>query len=518
MRSFTSWIDDKGFFIAEAYDPIKDEMIGAGKLILLEHQREILDHCLTPLEDGSLPYTTVVYSCVKKSGKTTIAAAVGAWAGDEFQDNSEIYCLANDEEQARSRVFKDISYHVKRARIANPLKTVIQYPNDTTIQSLATEYKSAAGARHAVTIWDELWAYTSNNSRMMWAEMTPIPTVKTSLRLVVTYAGIAGKSELLEDLYKKVVEQGEPVPELAHIVDAAGKPVCFRRGRIFAYWDTVPRMPWQTPEYYEEQLELERPSDFLRHHRNQWVTEFEQFVPMEWWKACEVLEVPLMMDKESQYQRWPIVIGVDVGVVHDCTAVAGVYYDSGAKRVGLAFHKIWTPTKENPIDLEDTVEKFILEMKAQFNIHAVVYDPTNFHRSMTTLKDKFGINMVEYPQSPGRMEIVGQSFYDAIRGRYLAVYADDEIRSHIRHTTAENRGRGFRLVKGDKMGKPMDFTIALAMATHFAISSGGVDVSKPIRLEIPFADLSSWKPGGKSPDNKIMPWERWMAGMEGESK
>jgi hypothetical protein len=512
LRSYLEWLDDKGFFVQESYNPETDELSGAGKLRLLQHQRDILGHCLTPNEKGKFPYTTLVYSCVKKSGKTTIGASIGAWAGDEFQDGSEIYCLANDEKQAKDRVFRDISYHVKRARLTTPLKSEIRYPNETLIQSLATEYKSAAGARHALTIWDELWAYTSDNARLMWAEMTPIPTVKTSLRVVVTYAGILGKSALLEDLYEKVVKAGEPVPELAHLVDARGDPVCFKKGRIFAYWDTVPRMPWQTPEYYEEQMELERPADFLRHHKNEWVTEFEEFIPMDWWTACETLDVPLELDKENKYQRWPIIIGVDVGVKHDCTAVAGVYYDSERKKVGLAFHRIWTPTPGQPLDLEATVETYLLQQKEKYNIHAVVYDPNQFHRSMTTLRDKFGVTMVEYPQSPSRMEMVGQAFYEAIRGKYLEVYPNDEVRSHIRHTTAENRGRGFRLVKGDRLGKPMDFSIAIAMAVHFAIDSGGVDVSRPIRIEIPFADASGWKGAGRQ-KQQVMPWELWMAGL-----
>jgi hypothetical protein len=311
-----------------------------------------------------------------------------------------------------------------------------------------------------------------------------------------------------------VVKQGEPVPELADFVDASGNPVCWKKGRLFAYWDTVPRMPWQTPEYIEEQMDIERAADFLRHHKNEWVTEFEEFIPMEWWHLCETLDSPLELDRESKYRRWPIVIGVDVGVKHDCTAVAGVYYDSERKRVGLAFHKIWTPIPGQTLDLEATVENYILEMKSKYQIHAVVYDPTNFHRSMTTLRDKFGVVMIEYPQSPSRMEMVGQAFYDAIRGRYLEVYKDDEIRSHIRHTSAENRGRGFRLVKGDKLGKPMDFSIAMGMAVHYAIDSGGVDTSRPIRIEVPFQSTSGWKSAGQTNKQDIMPWELWMAGMK----
>ena len=340
----------------------------------------------------------------------------------------------------------------------------------------------------------------------MWVELIFVFIFLISLCFIIMYVGIIGKSELLEDLYKKVVDNGEPVPELAHITDSNGKPVCWKKGRIFAYWDHEPRMPWQTDEYYETEMETLRPSDFLRLHRNEWVTEFEQFISMDMWKMCEVLDGPLSLFPDSQYIGYPIVVGVDVGVVHDCSAVCGVYFDAERGKAGLAFHKIWTPTPGNPLDLEATVEAYLLDMASKFHIAAVVYDPTNFHRSMTTLRDRAGMNMIEYRQSGMLMEMVGQAFYDAIRGRYLEVYHDEELSDHIKYTTAENKGRGFRIVKGDKMGKPIDAAIALAMATHYAIDTAGVDTSESIRIEVPFADASGWKPERKGPSEKNLPW------------
>jgi len=500
-------LEDPGFFVKQAYDAEKNSLAGSGRLALLPHQKRILDHCLHINEDGKTRYTTVIYSCPKKSGKTTLEAAIGNWWGEEVPE-TEIYAVANDIEQVQFRVFQDMGYDVKNKGISNPLKSYIQWNNGTYCRALAQEYKSAAGSRHSLTLWDELWGYQSSQSRLMWAELTPVPTAPLSMRFIATYAGIMGKSELLEDLYNKVVVNGEAVEELKDIVDGNGKPVCWQKGRMFAYWDHEARMPWQTPEYYEEEMLTLRPSDFLRLHRNEWVTEFEQFIPIEWWKACETLEGPLTIFQDLKYSKWPITLGVDVGVKHDCSAVTGVYYDSERGKVGLAFHRIWTPTEGNPLDLETTVEQYILEMNSKFSISAVVYDPTNFHRSMVTLRDKARINMVEYPQSAARMELVGQAFYDAIKGKYLEVYPDEELTNHIRFTTAENKGRGFRLVKGEKMGKPIDGAIALAMSVHYAIETGGVDISKPIVIEVPFANASAWKPKPTGEDNLPWPFNR----------
>jgi hypothetical protein len=89
-------------------------------------------------------------------------------------------------------------------------KKSILFDNGTIIEALPSDYAGAAGSRHGLTVWDELWAYTSENSRRLYDELTPIPTRKNSIRLIVTYAGFEGESTLLEELYERG-QSGEPV-------------------------------------------------------------------------------------------------------------------------------------------------------------------------------------------------------------------------------------------------------------------------------------------------------------------
>ena len=42
---------------------------------LMDHQREILRLAFTFDDQGRLPWDTVIYSCVKKSGKTTLPSS-----------------------------------------------------------------------------------------------------------------------------------------------------------------------------------------------------------------------------------------------------------------------------------------------------------------------------------------------------------------------------------------------------------------------------------------------------------
>lgn len=508
MRGFVEWLESgKGFLLKDTYVPELNTFVTGGRLKPTAIQRRILDHCLTPDADGRFPYTTIIYSAPKKSGKTTIGAAIGAWFMQEGPAASELYAIANDKEQAL-RIYDDIAWDSVHNHGWNPTKYELKNPeNGTVLKAIAQEHKSAAGGRQAMTLWDELWGYTSERSMSMWAEMQPIPTVPYSFRVVVTYAGYVGKSALLEDLYDKVVANGEPVPELADIVDDNGNPVCWRKGRIFAYWDTVPRMPWQTDEYYETALEENRPSEFLRLHRNQWVTGLEEFIPIEMWDNCCTLERPMEYLPEDPRRQLPITIAVDASTKHDCTAVVGTYFDRIRGVVGGAFHRIWTPQPGEDFDLEITVERTILEARKNFRVSQVVYDPHQLHRSMVSLK-QLGINTVELPQTTGNMIPASQNLFNLLKSKSLEWYKDEEFRNHIRFAVAENKGNGFRITKAaesrhSKGYRPNDAAIALAMAAYMSVLNQGVDVSTPLRLEIPFADASGFK---KKKENEGLPW------------
>jgi len=81
--------------------------------------------------------------------------------------------------------------------------------NGTTISVIASEYAGAAGSNHGLTSWDELWGYTSESSRRLFEELSPVPTRRNSLRFITTYAGWECESALLWELYKVGVSADE---------------------------------------------------------------------------------------------------------------------------------------------------------------------------------------------------------------------------------------------------------------------------------------------------------------------
>ena len=177
--------------------------------VLYAEQKRFLRTAFTLTPDGTLPFPEVVFAAPKKSGKTTLAAwallyVVCAIGGR----GAEGYCIANDFEQAQSRVFAAAVRIVRASpllyRAARITSNQILFASTgASITALASEYAGAAGSNPSIVVFDELWGYTSERARRLWDEMVPVPTRKVSLRLTVTYAGFAGESDLLEELYKR---------------------------------------------------------------------------------------------------------------------------------------------------------------------------------------------------------------------------------------------------------------------------------------------------------------------------
>ncbi|MCK4488180.1 MAG: hypothetical protein KAU38_15655, partial [Desulfobacterales bacterium] len=315
MIKLTEWAEH--FIILASGDHIRFE----------PHQKRILDHCFTFDADGKLPYSVIGYSCVKKSGKTTVNAIVlGYWAYNIEAPNELIVC-ANKKDQAISRAFKELKGFIRRdpvlgSEIAAETASQITSKNGTIITAIPVDYSGEAGANQGLVTHDELWGLTTERERRLYDELTPVPTRKNSIRLITTYAGFEGESELLEDLYHQIFDPQHNVKEGVERPLGEDFPA-YAKGELFMYWDHEPRMPWQTPEYYASQKQQLRTNTYLRLHENKWVSSETGLFNMEKWDACVDLEhSPPLPDKSNHL--W---VGVDASVKKDRSAVVSVYRD-----------------------------------------------------------------------------------------------------------------------------------------------------------------------------------------------
>ena len=113
--------------------------------VLSDAERQFLQHAFTLNDNGRLLYPELVFGAIKKSGKTTLAAVVMLTMvllyGGRF---AEGYCVANDLEQAQSRVFAIVKRIIEASPLLRPIAKLtsdrVVFPAiDATIIAIASD-------------------------------------------------------------------------------------------------------------------------------------------------------------------------------------------------------------------------------------------------------------------------------------------------------------------------------------------------------------------------------------------
>jgi hypothetical protein len=187
----------------------------------------------------------------------------------------EAYVIANDQEQAQSRVFEMCRRIINASPLLRDEAQITQYKIsfpafNATIQAIASDAGSAAGSHAVVSGFDELWAYTSERSRRLWDEMTPPPTRQIAFRLTVTYAGFEGESVLLEELYRR----GKAQPLVGDDL--------YGGDGLLMFWSHKPIAPWQDEDWLTL-MRRERASAYARQVLNEFASSSSRFVDLNKW-------------------------------------------------------------------------------------------------------------------------------------------------------------------------------------------------------------------------------------------
>jgi hypothetical protein len=193
----------------------------------------------------------------------------------------------------------------------------------------------------------------------------------------------------------------------------------------------------------------------LRLHENRWTSGDTRFITEEMYEAC--------LDREHQpvlpQHSIPLYVGVDIGIKHDSSAVVAVMRGQG--RPTVALHRIWKPTANESVRLEDVVE-YLCELSRFYRVKAVVADPNQMLGVIQRLREK-AVPIQEYPQTTANLTQAGQVLFDLVRDKNLRLYSSADLRDHLINSVVVESPRGWRLAK-DKASKKIDAAVALAMA------------------------------------------------------
>lgn len=462
----SEWIS-QNFYIPETRRPI----------VLMPHQAAIVDYAL----DEANNFTTIVYSTIKKSGKTAIAGAMGRYLAENSGYRAEILTVANDEAQARSRGYQSLLTSIEltpgfnRGRSILPgqwkiiEKQAVHLPTNSVVRAIANDSEGEAGGNPVATIWTEIWGLKTEKDKKLWAELTPVPTRARSLRIIETYAGYSDESKILLEVYKRGLEGERLTHDDINWPFEDQPPIWVnKKARMFMYWDTglaARRMPWQTnkdsEDYYAEQAESLTEDDYKRFHFNEWITSTSPFIRIEWWRNCQE-EIPTL-DRNT-----PCILGVDASVSGDCTAIALVSRhfnpERSSKDVALRKYKVWKPPKNGTINLQE-VEDEIREWCKRYNIVQITYDQFQLHHMMGRLtEDAVAWCHVFGQQSP--RAIADKQLYDLIVHRRIAHDGDITFEEFLSNAAAKGdleTAEKLRIVKKAE-GMPVDPVVAMSMA------------------------------------------------------
>jgi len=152
---------------------------------------------------------------------------------------------------------------------------------------------------------------------------------------------------------------------------------------------------------------------------------------------------------------------VDAGIKHDSSAVVAVFREDNIIRVAL--HRIWKPSPQQPLNLEETIEEFLRQLGEAYHLQKILCDPYQLHRSITTLKAA-GLPIEEFPQTTGNTTRMGQAIFDLFNGKNIRLYPDGELRQQALNTVAIENPRGWRIAK-ERASRKIDAIVALSMAS-----------------------------------------------------
>ena len=395
-------------------------------------------------------HSLALVSMPKKNGKSCLAACISQFFMFQDEDFGEIILTANSKDQSSWVVYDKLvkslamnPYTFREVIIGDDQIKVKK--TQTIVRIAAPNYKTIAGANPTLVVYDELWGYELTAARKFWDELTTVPTRKQPLSLVVSYAGY-DEDSLLYELWQKGLSKDKPK-------------------NYFFYWSHENKASWITRKYLKEQRRRPgmRENTYLRLHENMWVSYESSFIDIAFWDSCTQTDHrPLLPDSSKR-----LFIGVDIGLKRDSTGVVAVYKEGD--RIFLAAHRCWKPTKKQPVRLEE-VEAYILQLRKDFTIQEILYDPHQFERSAEILRGKWGIKLRNFDQTTKNLAYMTGNLYDLLKNGNIVVYGDREFRSHVQNSTAKPTDRGDRIIK-KKASSKIDLCIALGMSCVAAIET-----------------------------------------------
>lgn len=278
--------------------------------------------------DNTRRYRKLYCSVPRKNGKSTLLAGIVLYlTGADNEDGADVYCVANDKEQARI-IFKEARKMVEASaelkKEFEAFSTAIIYPETSSaLMPLSSEKGNKDGLNPHAVAADELHEW---EDRDLWEKLsTAMASRRQPLFLVITTAGyeldsIWGE----EDTYAHQVAAGELEDvELLVVIYEAPADADWHDPKVWAAanpgWGVSVKPDYIGTQHEKAKMQPSFAPAFRRYHLNQRVQQAVTWMPMRRWDAC---------GKGFDLDRlvgMPCYIGVDLARRYDLTAAVAVF-------------------------------------------------------------------------------------------------------------------------------------------------------------------------------------------------
>jgi phage terminase large subunit-like protein len=437
-------------------------------------QQAFLDEAFRLDADGRRVYRNVLLGLPRKNGKSTMASTLALYfAGADGEAGAEVIIAAGSRDQAgivfdQARAFVDASPDL--AHHFDAQRFVIYGPAGSTIKRVAADGRMQHGTSPSAVILDELHALETPRQEELYAALNTASGARDQpMNLAITTAGY-NRHTILGRLYADAMRL--PDVQRDGMLTIARDPAA----GFLMWWygladedDPTPGnvlaanpASWITSEVLEAQRESPTVDEyaFRRLHANQWTSTRNAWLPAGAWEGLgqEGHEIP---------EGAEVVVAVDVGLVHDSTAVA-VASRLADGRIALE-GRVWAARDDavahiiipgGRVDLV-VVEDYIEALAERYTVREVVYDPRFFERSAAGLSAA-GFITAPVDQSSRRMAEAYAAFYTAVQDERVVHSGDRVLAAHVEATQATMTERGWRI--GRQRLQRIDACVAMAMA------------------------------------------------------
>ena len=452
-------------------------------LVLEEWQLRFFSEALALGEDGNPFWRLVVLVVSRKNGKTAMLSAYSLYHLLEDTGSPEVLLAASSDKQA-GRLFDQAVSFVRREEELSTRLHLREYIGEINrvdgqgkILRMASDPGRAHGYSPSLVVADEIHAWTTPSLRRAWGAFLSAGGARGFRQVfAITTAGDAHEREnsILGMLVDMNETRGdlESEPGLTISRNHAARTLVYNysapttdRHDVTALKLANPAS-WITSEYLSEQAESPAlaSSEVLQLHGCVWAAGVGAWIPADRWQA--------LLEPDSVIPEGETVcVGVDVGLVHDTTAVVMAWKrpDDTVLVESTVFSADYNATADIYVDggtiQLEAIEKHILALSQRYYVAEVAYDPRFFEGSAQRLAE----TLVCFPvhQSSAPMADAYQAFYASVMEGRLAHAGGKVLSAHVMSTAAEKTDRGWKIRK-IRQSQRIDGCVAAVMAVYRA--------------------------------------------------